>query len=287
VWRTRHLSLLLIGCIAAIPVHAWAADVSSPAPAKPAEQVSDLFGQQGAARAEPPLPNPRAVESRTPSQPAAARPAVPAGDSSALPELIRATPAAPAAESGSPASESAREIKRGEGTQGSSLAARAEQRAIDRRAGAGASWRFTDIFPLLAVLGLIVAAALVVRRFLPARVTLGSGGAMEVLARLPVGAKQQLVLVRLGRRVLLLGVSPERMTMLCEVDDADQAATLLGEVASVRPGSSLAAFDNSFDEEAGRYLDEAIGEDVTMAAGGQVRGLLEKVRKLARGKDAI
>ena len=69
---------------------------------------------------------------------------------------------------------------------------------------------------------------------MPGRRTLASTGALEVLSRTSLSSKQSLVLVRMGRRLLLLGVTGDEMITLCVVEDPDQVATMVGEVASGR-----------------------------------------------------
>lgn len=187
----------------------------------------------------------------------------------------------PAAETRPALNERDREIRRSDQA---APRAGSEQALVRRRAGEARSWQLWDFMPLLVVLALVIGLGLVVKRFLPARTLLGAGGAMHVLARTPLSSKQQLVLVQLGRRLLLLGVTPERISTLSVVEDPDQVALLLGEVASGRPGSLASAFTQSFDEETGAYLPEQPLETLDVSASGQVRGLLEKVRSLKQGK---
>ena len=108
---------------------------------------------------------------------------------------------------------------------------------------------------------------------------------MEVVARTTVSPKQTLVLVKLGRRLVLVGVSPDRMDTMATVDDPDQVALLMGEIESQRPESAAQAFVSSFGEQRRAYADPSMTEDPEAAVGGQVRGLLTKVRRLARRRE--
>lgn len=65
---------------------------------------------------------------------------------------------------------------------------------------------------LLLVLAAVFAAAWVMRRLRAG--TAATRGAMEVLADLPLGAKERAVLVRVGKEQLLLGVAPGRVNTL-------------------------------------------------------------------------
>ena len=143
------------------------------------------------------------------------------------------------------------------------------------------------MMPLLAVLGLIVAAVLVVKRFLPARASPTAFGAVEVVARTPVSPKQNLMLVKLGQRLILVGVSPERMEALATVEDPHEVALLLGRAESQGPRSMTQAFAHSFQEESRAYADVPVDAEqgAALAVGGQVRGLLDKVRRLAGRRE--
>ncbi|UCD28310.1 MAG: flagellar biosynthetic protein FliO [Planctomycetota bacterium] len=154
-------------------------------------------------------------------------------------------------------------------------------KAGPRQARQFGMWSLGDFIPLLAVLALIVSAAWVVKKFMPARRLFAGSGALNVVARTPLTAKQTLVLVKMGRKLLLLGISPDRVTTLSVVDDPDEVAMLLGQVASDRTDSMTRTFAESFAAEAEAYKREPVVKDPAAIAGGQVRGLLEKVRRLA------
>jgi len=65
---------------------------------------------------------------------------------------------------------------------------------------------------LLLVLGAVFALAWVLKRVR----TFGSrvGGALDVLAQLPLGQKERVVLIRVGTAQILLGVAPGRVNTL-------------------------------------------------------------------------
>ena len=92
---------------------------------------------------------------------------------------------------------------------------------------------------LALVVVLIFAARIMLKRFGPV-----SGGQrrdmLDVLARATVSPRHQLLLVRLGRRVVLVGQSPASLTTLSEVTDADEVASLI-EAASSGTGLKHAA----------------------------------------------
>jgi flagellar biogenesis protein FliO len=72
-----------------------------------------------------------------------------------------------------------------------------------------------------AVLGVMVGAAVLLRRVLGGSKLLAPGGPIAILARRSVGPRQDLLLVRVAGRVLLIGVTKDRLTALGAFDDAD------------------------------------------------------------------
>jgi hypothetical protein len=58
---------------------------------------------------------------------------------------------------------------------------------------------------------------------------------IEILARYPVARSQQLVLLKLARRIVLLHQSGAAMRTLCELSDADEVA---GVLARLEAGSN-------------------------------------------------
>lgn len=78
------------------------------------------------------------------------------------------------------------------------------------------------------VLALVVVAALIfitrelIRRCGGACGIRRNDGPLEITHRVATGPRQQLLLVRLGRRMLLIGATPERLTYLTEVSQEQE-----------------------------------------------------------------
>lgn len=104
-----------------------------------------------------------------------------------------------------------------------------ESRRLGEKDGDLGGWVRT-VAALAAVVVLIFAARLVLRRLAGGRVGLGGSRAIEVLARANLSARQQLSLVRLGRRLVLIGSSPTGMSCLAEVTDPTEVAELMDEL---------------------------------------------------------
>jgi flagellar biogenesis protein FliO len=91
---------------------------------------------------------------------------------------------------------------------------------------------------LAVVAGLIFAARWLLRRWHLAGPA-GQAGPMEVLARATVSPRQQLLLVRLGRRLVLVGAGGGTMSTLAEVSDQAEVDELMQSVKTVK-GAGLA-----------------------------------------------
>ncbi len=168
---------------------------------------------------------------------------------------------------------------------GTALSRESEGKSLsrDNRVTAGFSWR--DGLPLVLVLGLIAGMALLLRRFLPNQRLLTGSAAIEIVARTGLSSKQQLVLVKMGGRLVLLGVSAERINPLSEVVDPDEVATLIGAAAGDRPGSMRRAFADSFEREVRTYAEPSKDDQLVETVGGEVRGLLDKLRRHTRARE--
>ena len=81
-------------------------------------------------------------------------------------------------------------------------------------------------------------------------------GVLCVTGRATLTPKHSAALIQLGRRFVLVGVSPERVSLLCEVSDPGEVAEL-----AARTGSPSAAGRRAFDRllagESAEYCMEA------------------------------
>jgi len=178
-----------------------------------------------------------------------------------------------------------RQVVQRRGGAGWSAGRKAEGSPISRQEAGTSFWPGWEVLPLAVVVALILGVAWVIKRFMPGSRMLTGAGVMEIVARLPLSGKQSLLLVKVGRRLILLGVSAERITALDVLDDPEQAALLLGEAASRRSDSISQAFADAFGRETHQYMEhDSPSND---ASWGAVRGLLEKVRRLAGRQELM
>jgi len=84
----------------------------------------------------------------------------------------------------------------------------------------------------LAVVALLGGALLILRRFGKNSRFLGAGGPIRVLARKPLGPKQEVFLVEVGTRIVMIGSTREHLTALGEFSGPDEVAALR---ASLQP----------------------------------------------------
>ena len=153
-------------------------------------------------------------------------------------------------------------------------------------------WR--PIAALVAVLLVIAAAAWLFRRFAGGSRQFRLPAGIDIIARTMLNPKQSLCLVKLGSRLVLLGVSPNHIASLQTVDQPDEVAQLLGLLESQSPGSISSAFGKLFHQHSGKYDqstdlwpdgDEETDNDPNDQmnnAKGEIANLLKKVKGLTR-----
>ena len=114
---------------------------------------------------------------------------------------------------------------------------------------------------LALVLGLILLVSYLVRRYVPAVRALG-GEALKVVQRVPLSSKQSLALVQVGRRMVLIGVTPDRISVLSVIDNPEECAHRRVDVSRGAKGAD-STFDAVLSDETGKFgrepLEAAIG----------------------------
>lgn len=154
------------------------------------------------------------------------------------------------------------------------------------------AWR--TLGSLLIVLVLIVGAAYFLRRFSFGGRRKAYPAGIEVLARNSISPKQSLCLVKLGQRLLLLGLSPNHMTALQTIDDPEDIALVLGLLEKQKDHSITNTFNRLFQREHQHYEGEQNTADNDddgnrnhqtqqwYQAKGELTTLLDKVKGLSR-----
>lgn len=113
--------------------------------------------------------------------------------------------------------------------------------AADQGGGDG-SWVLRTLGSLGVVIVLILLLRTVIARWNGRTSSSSSQAGVEVLSRVTVGPRQQIVLVRMGTRILVLADSAGRLNMLTAIDDPEEVAATLATVTASRPTSVSAGF---------------------------------------------
>lgn len=104
------------------------------------------------------------------------------------------------------------------------------------------AWR--TIGALGVVVGLIVLLRTVMTRFSgPLGRARAPAGIVEVLGRFPLARTQTLLLLKVDRRILLLAQTPQGLTTLSEMSDAEQVASLVQRIRNDRGDSFSRQFE--------------------------------------------
>ena len=118
------------------------------------------------------------------------------------------------------------------------------------------------------VLGLFFVIAWLSRKFAPAGAVSLPMEAVELLGHAPFAGRQQLRLLRVGNKLLLVAVSPAGLETLTEISDAAEVEHLLALCRRNRPGSSQAAFQQVL----GQLATEPEGTRTAAVQRNSVRG---------------
>jgi flagellar biogenesis protein FliO len=97
-----------------------------------------------------------------------------------------------------------------------------------------------------AVLALLLGGFVLLRRFAVRSRLLGGGGLIDVLARRAVGQKQEIFVVSIGPKVLVVGATRDRLSTLGEFSGAEGAA-VRADALGIKEGPSRASFRASLD----------------------------------------
>lgn len=114
---------------------------------------------------------------------------------------------------------------------------------------------------------------------------------IEIVARTSLSPRQSLALVRIGPRLVLLGLSPDAVRTLDVISDAELTARLVGLATQGRPDSSTAEFAGALESETRAYEppSEVSEEEITpeeqriVAVRQSLAGTLQRLRAKTLG----
>ncbi|MBU0718685.1 MAG: flagellar biosynthetic protein FliO [Planctomycetes bacterium] len=147
-------------------------------------------------------------------------------------------------------------------------------------------WYRTGMGALAIVLALVAGVYWLARRWVPA-MRGGDSKLMRVIGRTSLTPKHQAVLVHLGRRVVMVGITSDGARTLCEIHDPDEVADFLVR-ANSRSAGDLARFDSQLLGEMSEYARDADDEPEVTArfrqqngpGGPALKNLLTRLRAL-------
>lgn len=146
------------------------------------------------------------------------------------------------------------------------------------------------------VLVLILVLKWSARRMFPGQIGVrASRAAVEVLSRTPLSPRQQFLLLRVGKRLVVVADGAGGMNAICQVSDPDEVAEMLGQLQGQPHGGSesigksfLAMFGNN--REKFETVEPPPAAVPQMSSGDpevgmtreEIGGLMEKIRLLSR-----
>lgn len=155
------------------------------------------------------------------------------------------------------------------------------------------------VLSLAIVLALIFVLRWVSQRVFGKAVASRASRAVQVLSRNVISPKQQLLIVQVGRRLVVVGDSGQQMNPLCEITDAEEMAALLGQIQAEKRESTGNPFGALFGRAGSDFAEkedelprsgDVADEDEDSSTGpsgvdetrDELSGLMDKVRGMSR-----
>jgi flagellar biogenesis protein FliO len=137
-----------------------------------------------------------------------------------------------------------------------------------------------------AVILLILAMRIVGKKLMAGGAGIKTSGALSVVLRSSVSPRQQLVLVKVGRRLVLVGTGGNELTALCQIKDPDEVAELLGQIQAEKATSAASNFRAIFGKADSAYPtgdepDEETNREVEPTDGKDLSGITDRIRRIS------
>jgi flagellar biogenesis protein FliO len=149
--------------------------------------------------------------------------------------------------------------------------------------GRSLAWWTTTGLGLAVVLAAIFLVGRFAKRLVPGAMVGESSGPVHLLHRTYLSPKHAVCLVKCGDRILMIGLSGDRMQTLSEIHDPQEIDYLRGELMQIRPKSTTQAFRDVLSgrtqmTEAGTPVDEDFMEAPASSSG--VRSFVDQISTL-------
>jgi flagellar biogenesis protein FliO len=116
-------------------------------------------------------------------------------------------------------------------------------------------------YSLALVLGLVVLLRWGARWVFPSTMMARRSGAIRLLARTPLGPKQQVMLIAVGRRVLVVADNGQQMTRLTEITESEEISGLTADLAQARVAHEAEKDHEEAERAFAHELNEAAAAD--------------------------
>jgi flagellar biogenesis protein FliO len=160
----------------------------------------------------------------------------------------------------------------------------------------------SGVLRVLGALGVVLGCIFLVRwtgkKILGLQNAGSGGGVVQILCRTPVSPRQQLMLIQIGRKMILVANCGTSMNALCEITDPDEVAALAGQLQERRRTSATSAFLSLFGKAGAKFeaqaepiAGETTPEEETSqepvepelaTTRAEMRGLMDRVHQLAQ-----
>jgi len=164
--------------------------------------------------------------------------------------------------------------------------AKSDEQAVPRTA-IDAPWYRHPVIALFVVVAAIAGVAMVFRKYVPSSRMIPMQ-AVRVVGRAPISAKHSIALLHVGQRLLVVGMTADRVSTLSEITDPQEVSLLLG--ASGNANYSADAFGAQLADQIGQFGTDEAGdpdgavdlEDRSLMneTKGQLQSLMRKLRSL-------
>jgi flagellar biogenesis protein FliO len=144
---------------------------------------------------------------------------------------------------------------------------------------------FRVVVALVAVIGLIFGLRWAGRRMMALPGNAGNAHLMQVVGRTALSPRQHLMLVRVGRRLLVIGDSGGQLSSLGQIDEPDEVAGILGRMktsADVASTADANGFGSLYRRLAGKFNADRNGREVEDWSSGDNEQPAERRTLLAR-----
>ena len=120
------------------------------------------------------------------------------------------------------------------------------------------AWLLNTLAALGAVIGLMLVLRAIVMRAVGKSAATSRSPAIEVLARSVVAPRSNVLLLRVGRRILVVGETASGLRTLSDVSDPEEVASLLTLLEAAKPNSVTQTFAQALGQLNSEYTPEEL-----------------------------